>query len=181
MKDPTLALCYVVSLERVFGREEIVIVRVTSVQRKFAEIMDRFEWNGEGAPCESATSFSSEIFYLVRKVGAPIAYYRARDFEILNTEARAQLFSHSFGYQQKQADFGVRLDTPVSEPEPESIMTQHSEDRNADEGKQQAENSPEKPNTPISEEIGARQNQLMTLKVPNKFVPFKGNENLIIR
>ena len=108
--------------------------------------MDKFEWNGEGAPYESATSFSSEIFYLVRKVGTPFEYYRAKDFEILNTEARAQLFSHSFGYQQKQADFGVRLDTPLSEPEPESIMTQHSQDQNADEGEQPEESSPEKPN-----------------------------------
>lgn len=29
--DPTLALCYVISLERIFGREEIVIVRITSI------------------------------------------------------------------------------------------------------------------------------------------------------
>jgi len=56
--DPTLAFCYVISMEKVFGREEIVIVRITSVQRKFSDMMDKFEWDPEGAPFESATSFT---------------------------------------------------------------------------------------------------------------------------
>lgn len=48
--DPDLALCYVVSLEKVFGREEILIVRMTSIQRKFADMMIKFNWDGQNGP-----------------------------------------------------------------------------------------------------------------------------------
>ena len=45
--------------------------------------------------------------YLIKKIGEPFAYTRANEYEIFNTEARAQLFSHAFGYKQKSFDFGV--------------------------------------------------------------------------
>jgi len=165
-------------MERVFGREEVVIIRVTSVQRRFADLMDRFDWQGEVAPMESATSFTHEIFYLVRKVGEPYEYYRAREYEILNTEARAQLFSHSFGYQQKQADFGMTIEKAISEPQPEPDMESQRDELSLDEISQQQHLEANDESMPVSRRIAQ---PMLCLKVPNKIEPFKGNDSLIIR
>ena len=40
--DTYKALAYVVSLEKMIGREDIVLVRIASIQRKFAEEMTKF-------------------------------------------------------------------------------------------------------------------------------------------
>lgn len=53
-----------------------------------------------------STTSTQEIFYLVKKLGFPVAYNRVKDFEILNTDIRTQLFKHSFGYNQQAVDFG---------------------------------------------------------------------------
>ena len=41
-KDKYSALAYVISLERIFGRDDAVIVRLVSIQRRFAEDMGDF-------------------------------------------------------------------------------------------------------------------------------------------
>jgi hypothetical protein len=43
---------------------------------------------------------------LVKKIGYPSSYNRVKDFEILNTDIRTQLFKHTFGYNQQAIDFG---------------------------------------------------------------------------
>ena len=75
----------------------------------------------------SSTDHSSEVMFLVKKIGEPFAYTRANEFEIFNTEARAQLFSHAFGYKQKAFDFGVDFATNNSILEhPSPILQIHS-------------------------------------------------------
>lgn len=41
-KDKYSALAYVISLEKVFGRDDAIIVRLVSIQRRFAEDMGDF-------------------------------------------------------------------------------------------------------------------------------------------
>ena len=69
--------------------------------------MGEFHWNSDLSPNMTSTDYSSEVMYLIKKIGEPFAYTRASEFEIMNSEARAQLFSHAFGYKQKAFDFGV--------------------------------------------------------------------------
>lgn len=51
------------------------------------------------------------MLYLIKKIGEPFAYTRVTDYEIMNTEARAQIFSHAFGFKQKAFDFGIDFET----------------------------------------------------------------------
>lgn len=62
-------------------------------------------------PNLTSTDYSCEVIYLIKKIGEPFAYTRVNEFEILNTESRAQLFSHAFGYKQKAFDFGIEFET----------------------------------------------------------------------
>lgn len=39
------ALAYVISMEKVFGRDDVVVIKVVSVQRRFAEDMSQFNWD----------------------------------------------------------------------------------------------------------------------------------------
>jgi len=41
-QDKYSALAYVISLEKVFGRDDAIIVRIVSIQRRFAEDMGEF-------------------------------------------------------------------------------------------------------------------------------------------
>lgn len=88
-------------------RTDAIIIRLSSIQRKFAADMGEFHWNPDLSPNMTSTDSSSEVMYLVKKIGEPFAFTRVSEFEILNTESRAQLFSHAFGYKQKAFDFGV--------------------------------------------------------------------------
>lgn len=69
--------------------------------------MSQFQWMPEGAPQLSSTAYSGEIIYLTKKAGEKHLYCRVHDFDILDTEVRAQLFAHAFGYRQKNVDFGT--------------------------------------------------------------------------
>jgi hypothetical protein len=93
------------------NRDDAVIIRISSIQRKFADQMHHFSWNPQNPPNQSSTDYSAEVLYLVKKVGEPFAYARVPEFTIFNSEARAQLFSHAFGYRQKAVDFGVDFET----------------------------------------------------------------------
>ena len=97
--DKFSALAYTISLEKLMGRDDVIIIRISSIQRKFAADMGEFHWNSDLSPNMTSTDHSSEVMYLVKKIGEPFAYTRANEFEILNTESRAQLFSHAFGYK----------------------------------------------------------------------------------
>lgn len=75
------------------------------------------------SPNLSSTDCSCEVLYLVKKIGEPFAFTRVNEFEIFNTEARAQLFSHAFGFKQKTFDFGIDFEAntelrsePISHP-----------------------------------------------------------------
>jgi hypothetical protein len=85
-------------MEKIYGRHDVIVVKVTSLQRKFAEEMSEFEWEPQKGTTVGSTCHSEEVFYLVEKLGDPRVYSRVRDFEILNTEVRTKLFEHSFGY-----------------------------------------------------------------------------------
>jgi len=112
------ALAYVISIEKVIGRDDAIIVRLVSIQRKYADDMDDFEWKPHMQPNLSSTDFSCDVLFLVKKIGEPFAYTRVTEYEILNTEARAQLFSHAFGFKQKAFDFGVEFEVCRNEGEP---------------------------------------------------------------
>ncbi len=73
--------------------------------------MGEFVWRPDLSPNLSSTDCSCEVLYLVKKIGEPFAYTKVSEFEIFNTEARAQLFSHAFGFKQKSLDFGVDFET----------------------------------------------------------------------
>ena len=88
-QDKFSALAYVISLEKIFGREDAIIVRLVSIQRRFAEDMGDFQWKPDLTPNLSSTDFSCEVVYLVKKIGEPFSYTRVTDYEIMNTEARA--------------------------------------------------------------------------------------------
>ena len=54
----------------------------------------------------ASTKSVTEVIFLTKKAGEPKSFCRVKNFDILNTEVRAQLFSHAFGYEQLAADFG---------------------------------------------------------------------------
>ena len=69
--DTFKALAYVVSLEKLIGMEDVVLIRISSIQRRFAEDMDKFRWMPDQIPNLESTSYVSDVIYLVRKVGSP--------------------------------------------------------------------------------------------------------------
>ena len=64
-------------------------MRLSSIQRRFADDMADFQWGPDLSPKLSSTDYSSEVFYLIKKIGEPFAYTRVPEFEIFNTESRA--------------------------------------------------------------------------------------------
>jgi len=60
--------------------------------------MNSFKWAGDAAPNLGSTKAVTEIIYLAKKAGDNSGYCKVLDYDILNTEVRAQLFSHAFGY-----------------------------------------------------------------------------------
>ncbi len=87
-------------MEMVFGSgsEESIVIKLSSIQKKFADQMKSFKWQGEGSPNLASTRSVQKVIYLACKIGEPTKYCQVKDFEILNTEVRAQLFAHAFGY-----------------------------------------------------------------------------------
>lgn len=120
-RDKFSALAYVISIEKLFGRKDAIIVRLVSIQRRFAEDMGDFQWKPDLTPNLSSTDFSCEVLYLVKKIGEPFAYTRVTDYEILSTEARAQIFSHAFGFKQKAFDFGIDFEANTFEMNDEPL------------------------------------------------------------
>jgi len=98
------SLAYVVSLEKIFGIEDICVIRLVHIEKADMQVMSEYSWNPEAKPQEGSTQFTSETMYLVKK--ADRLYCRVQDYEILNTEVRTQLFMHSYGYIQSSFDFG---------------------------------------------------------------------------
>ena len=97
-------LAYVVSLEKLYGMEDILVVRLVLIEKWDPNVMMEYSWNPEGRPQEGSTQFSSQTLYLVKKSDS--MYCRVTEYEILNTEIRTLLFMHSYGYIQANVDFG---------------------------------------------------------------------------
>ena len=85
---------------------------------------------------------------------------RVKEFEIWNTESRAQLFSHSFGYRQVAFDFGVDFEPQALDRKTEQNWSfLHGENRNK----------------------APSYDQQFSMTDPTQAEPFSGNEKLIIR
>ena len=97
-------LAYVISLEKLYGMEDILVVRLVLIEKWNQNVMLDFSWSPDGRPQEGATQFSSDTLYLVKKSDSN--YCRVYDYEILNTEVRTQMFMHAFGYVQSNLEFG---------------------------------------------------------------------------
>ena len=68
-QDKFSALAYSISIEKIMGRADAIIVRISSIQRKFAADMGEFHWNPDLSPNMSSTDCSTEVIYLVKKIG----------------------------------------------------------------------------------------------------------------
>jgi len=88
--------------------------------------MSNFDWDPDSAPQINSTYSSGEVIYLTKKTGEPLEYCRITDFEILNTEVRAQLFSHAFGYDLKNTEFGLVNYQGAEEPAFIESQMEHS-------------------------------------------------------
>lgn len=97
-------LAYVLSLEKLYGHEQILVVRLVLIEKWDQNVMMDYSWAPEGRPQEGSTQFNSETLYLVKK--SDTRYCRVTEYEILNTEMRTLLFMHAYGYTQANADFG---------------------------------------------------------------------------
>jgi len=100
--EPVVA--YVVSFEKLYGLEDILVIRLVVVEKADNQIMSNYDWAPEDRPQEGSTTFSSDTVYLVKK--SDKLYCRVIEYEILNTEIRTTLFMHSYGYVQTNVDFG---------------------------------------------------------------------------
>ena len=89
-------LAFVVSLEKLYGMEDILVVRLVLLEKWNENAMLDYSWTPEGRPQEGSTQFNSQTLYLVKKSDAQ--YCQVTEYEILNTEIRTQLFMHSYGY-----------------------------------------------------------------------------------
>jgi hypothetical protein len=55
--DTTQAIAYIISMEMVFGsrNEESIVIKLSSIQKRFADQMKSFKWQGEGVPNLAST------------------------------------------------------------------------------------------------------------------------------
>ena len=97
-------LAFVVSLEKLYGMEDILVVRLVLIEKADEHAMSDYAWSPGGRPQEGSTQFNSQTIYLVKKSDSQ--YCQVTEYEILNTEIRTQLFMHSYGYIQANVDFG---------------------------------------------------------------------------
>ena len=98
------SLAYVISIEKMYGMQEILVVRLVHIEKFDSDAMSEYSWNPEGRPQEGSTQFTAETIYLVQK--ADRNFCRVTEYEILHTEARTLLFMHSYGYIRSISDFG---------------------------------------------------------------------------
>jgi len=89
-------LAFVVSLEKLYGADDILVVRLVLIEKWDEHAMLDYSWNPDGRPQEGSTQFNSQTIYLVKKSDS--LYCQVTEYEILNTEIRTQLFMHSYGY-----------------------------------------------------------------------------------
>lgn len=123
----TLAL--VVSIEKLYGAEDIIVVRLVVIQKADNHMMTEFYMDPEGRPRDGSTKFCAETLYLVRKSNG--TYCRVREYELLNTEIRTQLFMHSYGYVASNSDFGnIRRYLEEGEQRRLSYLSSIGEDQN---------------------------------------------------
>jgi hypothetical protein len=52
-------LAYVVSLEKLYGTEDILVVRLVLIEKWDQNVMMEYSWNPDGRPQEGSTQFSS--------------------------------------------------------------------------------------------------------------------------
>lgn len=98
-------LAFVVSFERIYNTDNLVI-RVAEIQRYDHSTMGSFRWeplSPSGAGYGSLHHIEHTIFLLKKNNGK---YMKLQNFEVLNTEVRALLFKHSYGYDMSILDFG---------------------------------------------------------------------------
>ena len=79
-------MAFVVSLEKLYGMGEILVVRLVLIEKWDQNVMMEYSWNPDARPQEGSTQFSSETLYLVKRSDA--TYCRVTEYEILNTEVR---------------------------------------------------------------------------------------------
>jgi hypothetical protein len=80
------------------------VIRVAEVQRYDEEAMSRFQWDPMEPPSSGSLKHTEHTVFLVKKNNNE--YMRVDYHEILNTEIRALLFRHSYGYDMALIDFG---------------------------------------------------------------------------
>lgn len=131
-------------------------------------------------PNLTSTDYSCEVIYLIKKIGEPFAYTRVKEFEILNTESRAQLFSHAFGYKQKAFDFGVDFETRKQISNLSSPVNKTREESTGIRDSFYREDHPEHLDVAMTESRHATVNQF-AMANPQPVEKFTGNEELILR
>lgn len=100
-------LAVVVSFERLCNSDNFLI-RVVEVQRYDDETMTKFQWDPMNSPPSNGSlRYTEHTVYLVKKNNGQ--FVRLTQYEVLNTEFRALLFRHSYGYSQSVVEFGGRL------------------------------------------------------------------------
>ncbi len=102
-------LAFVVSFEKLFNSDALIL-RVANIVKYDPQVMSSFKWDPTAPAGYGLGSLSHEekTLYLVKKPNGK--YARMHNFEVLNTEMRALLFKHAYGYDLSLVDFG-RLTT----------------------------------------------------------------------
>ena len=107
LKEPTEqgVIAYVFSFERIYSTDNLVF-RVIELKKYDPVGMTSFHWDPLGKVGSSNGSIVHRelTIYLVKKNNG--VYLRLQHFEVLNTEIRALLFKHSYGYDLAIVDFG---------------------------------------------------------------------------
>jgi hypothetical protein len=70
-------------MEKLYGFEDVIVVRIVVIEKAKGDRMSEYQWQPAGPPSDGSTTFSSETFYLVRKLDQ--MYCRVKDYEILST------------------------------------------------------------------------------------------------
>ncbi len=98
-------VAYVLSFERIYSSDNLVF-RALELSKYDPMGMSSFKWDPMGRLGSSSGSLVHKelTIYLVKKNNG--VYLRLQHFEVLNTEIRALLFKHSYGYDMAIVDFG---------------------------------------------------------------------------
>ncbi len=110
------------SFERIYSSDNLVF-RVIELSKYDPMGMTSFRWDPMAKVGSSSGSMVHRelTIYLVKKNNG--VYLRLQHFEVLNTEIRALMFKHSYGYDLAIVDFGklqtiskeatINLRTPI--------------------------------------------------------------------